>query len=270
MPPRPSAGRRRRFPLPRGGRGRLRQVPPPGSVAGSQGIRGLAGHDSRASSFRQIVHREEEEVGRAQQRHRLVVRQVAVSGHEVEAGHPAVGLGQDPGEVHLELAPEIGPAVEQPLHRPKEVDVGAGSGVEPLDGAAEEQADVIARLCLLADVHEPRMDDAEAVARLGRGAAVESSASKPFGIVKTGLPASSGTLRRTSAVASGVFMITASAFASAERIRRSSSRGGFGSGRRASRRAPRDRAGRRSTACRAPRRAWPRPRRSRTATSTRR
>ena len=116
-------------------------------------------------------------------------------------------------------------ALEDALDRLQQVDVGSREELDLRHGHAAEQPAVSAGSQLpepdvrmqVAGVH-----DAEDAVLRGEGSPVKSSASNPFVIETTVRLRSSGKASSTRFAASGVFMTTAAAFPSADRMRRRS------------------------------------------------
>ena len=91
---------------------------------GGQVLVGLPGHDRRSAAGGKIVHRQEEQVGRAQELDRLRMRKVAVqAGAGCPLRHAVVCVGQHAGKVQLHHLLEGGRGRGQLLERLHEMDV---------------------------------------------------------------------------------------------------------------------------------------------------
>ena len=84
------------------------------------------------------MHREEEKVGRAQERDRLGVGQVSMRDHPRREEFARTRSSTEPGQVDLDPLSEVGPLGADGLDGLEQVDVGARDDVQARNGAAED------------------------------------------------------------------------------------------------------------------------------------
>jgi len=136
-------------------------------AAGGEVLERLVGDQARPAARRQVVHREEQEVGRAHQRDRLAVAEQAGRTDEVAAlADGAVAGRQLAGQVELDPPRERRVGRDRALDRLRDEHVRARDDVQARGGAAEQAAARARAAQVLAEirVHRAGVDDPERLA----------------------------------------------------------------------------------------------------------
>ena len=126
---------------------------------------GLPRDEPGADARWEVVHWEKEEIGRPQERHRVVVPDVAEEPHVGQPRHDrTVGLVLDTREVELDEIAPFGPRAQELLQGLDQIDVRAGDDphavpltAEKTSRARRSQLPLSQRRVEIAGVHDPEL-----------------------------------------------------------------------------------------------------------------